>query len=136
MADDFPEGWEDWLALFGARLPRPVRRTEQADGSLTFVAGDPPIVIARLTRSAIRVAQVRRLSRKAGARVVHYRWLGRVAWRGLPGRLSVRLVEHLVSVAREVRLAQYGRCFVCNRRLPREWMADEETCRRCSRGGD
>jgi hypothetical protein len=136
MTDDFPEGWEDWLAFFGAQLPAPVKRFESGSGTLTFVAGDPPEVVVRLTHRAIRVAEVHRLSRRDAARVVHYRWVGRIAWRWLPGRHSVKMVEQLVAAARQGRLGRYGACFVCGRRLPPEWMADADTCRRCvKRGG-
>lgn len=135
VLEEIPEGWEDWLALFGARLPSPVRRTEEEDGSLTFVAGDPPLVVVRLGRTRLRVAEVRRLSRRPGARVVHFRWVGHVRWRGWPGRLSVKVAEQLIAAAREARVATYGRCFVCNRRVPPEWMADADRCRRCTRNG-
>jgi hypothetical protein len=132
--NDFPEGWEDWLAFFGAQLPAPVRRQEHENGAVTFVAGDPPLVVVRLTHGSIHVACVRRTSRRAGSKFVHYRWIGRVAWRRLPGRRAVQLVEHFVAAARELRVAAYRICFVCNRRLPPEWMAEDEVCRRCARG--
>lgn len=132
--NDFPEGWEDWLAFFGARLPSPVRREEHESGAVTFVAGDPPLVVVRLAHGVIHVARVIRIARRAGSRVVNHRWIGRIAWRHLPGRRAVPLVEHIVAAARELRLATYRTCFVCNRRLPREWMAEDEVCRRCARG--
>jgi hypothetical protein len=130
--DDFPEGWEDWLAFFGARLPTPVRREEDGTGALTFRAGDPPLVVVRLTHTGIHVARVRRISRRADSKFLHYRWIGRIAWRQVPGRRAVPLVEQLVSAARDLRLATYRTCFVCNRRRPPEWMAEEEICRRCA----
>ena len=131
--NDFPEGWEDWLAFFGARLPAPVRRHEHESGALTLVAGDPPIVVVRLAHHSISVARVVAISHRSGSAFAHSRWIGRLAWRHLPGRRAVQLVEHLVSTARELRLADYRACFVCNRRLPPEWMADDEVCRRCAR---
>lgn len=132
FTNDYPEGWEDWLAFFGAQLPRPVRREEQEDGALTFVAGAPPVAVVRLTHSSIRVGRVVGIARRADSRFVQYRWVGQVAWPHLPGRRAVHLVEQLVTTARELRLAQYRTCFVCNRRLPPEWMAEVDICRRCA----
>jgi hypothetical protein len=134
--NEYPEGWEGWLAFLGAQLPGPVRRQEHENGALTFTAGEPPLVVVRLTPAAIRVARVIRVSRRAGSTFVQYRWIGRIAWGHLPGRRSVHLVEQFVTVARELRLAVYRTCFVCNRRLPPEWMEeDTDICRRCGRRG-
>ena len=125
-----PEGWEDWLAFFSARLPRPVQEREGEDGTFTFTGGDPGEVIVQLTPSVIRVAEFS--VRATDGLTISPHWLGRIYWRRMPSVLAIPIIERLIDAAREMRHARFATCQICEKRLPPEWMFDDTICQRCA----
>jgi len=125
-----PEGWEDWLAFFGAQLPQPVQAREGEDGTFTFTGGDPGEVIVHLTPTVIRVAEF--TGRVTDGLTIRPRWLGRVYWRRMLSVVAIPIIERLINAAREMRLSRFRTCEICEKRLPPEWMFDDTTCQRCA----
>lgn len=128
--NDFPEGWDEWLAFLSSHLPAPVRQEDTPDGATHFVAGSPPQVAVRLTHRAISVFEMTGTQEPPGGPLIRPRLVGTLLWRRLaPGQAMV-VTADLIDAARQNRLATYRRCALCDALVAPELMRDE-LCLQC-----
>lgn len=135
---EVPEEWENWLAFFTAQLPKPVDQEEEADGSVTFLGGEPGEVVVRLTRSSITVSEFAVAWEGPRRPVVSPRRIGVLFWPRVGSPTAVSIVEGLIEAARSSRRSTYQLCTLCETLTPPEWMEDDDTCLSCAeaqRGG-
>lgn len=129
---DTPERYEQLIAFLGSNLPTPVERQEEAEGVLRFTGGDPPEVIAELTRTRIVVSVFAGTWETPFAFHAKPRPVGSVRWRRLPENALLAALGALIKGAREARLSSFQTCHYCGQRTAPEWMHDDGVCQRCA----
>jgi hypothetical protein len=130
---DAPERYEQLIAYLESHLPAPLDRQEIADGSLQFVAGDPPEVVVRLTDSAVVISEFAAVWETPFVLTPRPRRVGVLKWKRLPETALFNALGTLLKGAREARAAQFRVCEQCGRSMPPEWLRDERTCQPCAR---
>lgn len=115
-----------------AYLSTPVREEMQLDGSLFLVGGDPGEVVVRVRGSKVTVAVFAVVWDGPQTPVVRPKAIGSLNWRRLPASGLTVGLRALIESARELRLAQYGKCERCDETKPPEWMHDDKTCQSCA----
>jgi len=131
--NDFPEGWDEWLAFLSSHLPEPVRQDDSPDGATHFRGGSPPEVAVRLSHRAISVFEISGEPRPPGVPSVRPRLVGTLLWRRLAPAQAMGVIAALIDAARQNRLAAYRRCVVCDALVAPELMHDLEVCLDCDR---
>ena len=126
---DTPERYEQLIAFLDAHLTND--RHELADGSLQFVGGDPPEVLAVLADTSVSVYTYSARWTSAQTLAPSPRRVGVLKWRRLPETALFNALGVLIKGAREARLAAFRICQECGRSTPPEWMDDDRTCRAC-----
>lgn len=129
---DTPERYEQLMAFLGSQLPEPVDQQPEADGTVQFLAGDPPEVVVFLTASSVIVAEFAGVWETAFKFLAKPRRLGVLKWRRLPETALWTALTALIKAAREVRLARFQVCQYCERRTAPEWLHDERVCQSCA----
>jgi hypothetical protein len=113
---------EEWLELIGTMLPAPVRANE--DGEL--VAGDPAVVIVRVSTDVIRI-----MTAGVEWQGAHSPNLKGLPFAKVPLRASAARVAELIGLAWGKRISEYRWCPQCRRRVEPEHML-EAVCHGCA----
>jgi len=129
---DVPERFEELIAFLASQLPAPVEQQTLADDSIQFTGGDPPMVVALLTRSSIVVSEFAGVWESPFSFVARPRRVGVVKWRRLPENALLAAVSALIKGAREARQAAFQICRFCGTRTAPEWLHDEGVCQSCA----
>jgi hypothetical protein len=127
---DAPERYEQLIAFLGAHLTN--ERHELADGSLQFVGGDPPEVVALVEENSVAIYAYAGVWSPTRGVTPRPRRVGLLKWRRLPETALFNALGVLIKGAREARLASFRTCQECGRSTPPEWMDADQTCRTCS----
>ena len=133
MRDD--ERFEQLMAFIGSQLPAPVEQQTTGDGSMMFVGGEPPEVVVQLSDSSVRVSEYAGAWESGERFTVTPRRVGMVKWRRLSETAMMHAVVALIKGAREMRLARYRICPVCDTSYPPEVMFVNDLCPRCGTSG-
>jgi hypothetical protein len=126
---DAPERYEQLIAFLDSHLAG--ERHELSDGSLQFVSGDPPEVVAVLSDASVSVYTYVAVWTNRQAPTPRPRRVGLLKWRRLPETALFNALGVLIKGAREARLASYRLCQDCGRSTPPESMDADGTCRGC-----
>jgi hypothetical protein len=129
---DAPERYEQLIAYLESHLPEPVERHEHADGTLEFVAGEPPEIVVSLTEGSVVVSgltPVRDTPRTMAARL---RRVGLLKWRRLPETALFNALGALLKGVRESRAAQFRTCEACGQPTPPERLQKDGVCQTCA----
>jgi hypothetical protein len=124
--------FEEWLAFVGAQLPQPVSQEQAPDGSTFLTGGDPGEVNVRLTRSSVTVWEYAAEWEGPHTSVVKPIRVGSMVWRRIPESRAMMAVASLIEAARESRSTKFRVCQHCQRRIPPEFMHDDEVCQSCA----
>lgn len=127
-----PERFEQLIAFLDNNLPSPVERQELADGTLRFVGGDPPEVVAELTDTSVVVSTFAAVWDTPYTLTPRPRRVGIVKWRRLPENAMLAAITALVKGAREARAAAFRICERCGRKTAPEWLETETICTSCA----
>jgi hypothetical protein len=127
---DAPERYEQLIAFLGSHLTGD--RIEQPDGSLQFIGGDPPEVVAILEDTRVSIYTYAAVWTTRQTLTPRPRRVGIVKWRRLPETALFNALGVLIKGAREARVAAFRLCQDCGRSTPPEWMDDDQICRTCS----
>jgi hypothetical protein len=129
---DVPERFEELIAYLGSQLPGPVDQQGEADGSLRFIGGDPPEVVALLTHSSVIISEFAGIWETPFKFAARPRRVGLLKWRRLPENALLSALSALIKGARDARLASFQVCQYCNRRTAPEWLHDDGVCQACA----
>jgi hypothetical protein len=129
---DAPERYEQLIAYLESHLPRPAERHEHADGSLEFVAGDPPEIAVSLTERSVIVFGFAAVQDTPHTLAAKPRRVGVLKWRRLPETALFNALGALLKGAREARAAQFRACEVCGHETPPERLQRDGVCRECA----
>jgi hypothetical protein len=127
-----PERYEQLMAFLTSQLPAPVEQREEQDESIRFTGGDPPEVVAVLTRASVSVFEFSGAWESPFTFRVKPRRVGVLKWRRLPENSLLAALSALIKGAREARQASFQVCQYCGRRTPPEWLHDTGVCQSCS----
>ena len=119
------------MAFLASQLPAPVEQREEQDESIQFTGGDPPEVVAVLTRASVTVFEFSGAWESPFTFRVKPRRVGVVKWRRLPENSLLAALSALIKGAREARQATFEVCQYCGRRTPPEWLHDTGVCQSC-----
>jgi hypothetical protein len=125
------EGYEQLLAYLESQLPKPVDRRDD-DGSVRFLAGEPPEVLVTLTEAIVVVAEFAGEWEEPGQFRLSPRRIGVLHWPHLPENELLNALAALIKGARAARRSCYQLCEHCGRDTPPEWMHDEGVCQKCA----
>ena len=126
------EGYEGWIAFVAAQLGSDTTQHPAPDGSIYFTGGDPPLVIARVTRSTVTVWEYAATWEGGHNLAVVPVRIGSIVWRPLSESAAIAVVSTLIDAARESRLGKFRVCRFCNRRTPPELLHDDDVCQACA----
>jgi hypothetical protein len=129
---DTPEGYEQLMAFLASQLPAPVEQRAMEDESIQFIGGDPPEVVAVLTRTRVSISEFAGVWQSAFSFTVKPRRVGVLKWRRLPENSLLAALSALIKGARDTRLASFQTCQYCGRRTPPEWLHDAGVCQSCT----
>jgi hypothetical protein len=129
---DVPERFEQLMAFLGSQLPGPVDQQASADGSIQFVGGEPPEVVAVLTHTSLTVAEFSGVWETPFKFTAKPRRVGLLKWRRLPENALLDALSALIKGAREARLASFQICQYCERRTAPEWLHEDGVCQSCA----
>jgi hypothetical protein len=129
---DVPERFEQLMAFLGSQLPGPVDQQASADGSIQFVGGDPPEVVAVLTHTSLTIAEFSGVWESPFKFTAKPRRVGLLKWRRLPESALLDALSALIKGAREARLASFQICQYCDRRTAPEWLHEDGVCQSCA----
>jgi hypothetical protein len=130
VSDD--ERFEQLIAFLGSQLSQPVDSQTASDGSMVFTGGAPAEVVVHLTRSTVTVSEYAGVWDSPDHFIVTPRRVGLLKWRRLPETAIMHALSALIKGAREMRLARYRPCTVCEKPNPPEALAAEDICPWCS----
>jgi hypothetical protein len=114
------------------RFPAPVDQQVDGDGSVRFIGGEPPEVVAFLTHSSVIVSEFAGVWKTPFEFIAKPRRLGVLKWRRLPENALLDALSALIKGAREARLASFQICRYCDRRTAPEWLHDDGVCQACA----
>ena len=103
---DVPERFEQLIAFLGSQLPGPVDQQGDADGSLQFIGGEPPEVVALLTHSSVVVSEFAGVWETPFKFAARPRRVGVLKWRRLPENALLTALSALIKGARDARLSR------------------------------
>ena len=126
------ERFEQLIAYLGSNLPSPVEQQVDAEGSVQFIAGEPPEVVATLTSSSVEVSQFAGFWETPFKFTAKPRRIGLLKWRRLPENALLDALAALIKGAREARLASFRICQYCDRKTAPEWLHDDQVCQSCA----
>ena len=130
---DVSERFEQLIAYLGSNLPSPVeQQTDDAEGSVQFIGGEPPEVVALLTPSSVIVSPFSGYWETPFKFTAKPRRLGVLKWRRLPENALLDALAALIKGAREARLASFQVCQYCERKTAPEWLHDGRVCQACA----
>jgi hypothetical protein len=129
---DVPERYEQLIAFLGSNLPVPVEQSEEDDGSLRFIGGDPPEVVVHLTPSSVIVAEFAGEWESPLVFKARPRRVGAIKWRRLGENALLAAISALIRGARESRTAAFETCQYCGQRTAPEWLHDTNVCESCA----
>lgn len=129
---DNSERYEQLMAYLGSQLPAPVEQRALDDESIQFTGGDPPAVVAVLTRTSVSVSEFAGVWESPLTFTVKPRRVGVLKWRRLPENALLAALSALIKGARDARLASFQTCQYCGRRTPPEWLHDDGVCTSCT----
>jgi hypothetical protein len=130
VSDD--ERFEQLIAFLGSQLPQPVDSQTASDGAMVLTGGAPAEVVAHLTASSVTVSEYAGEWESSDHFVVKPRRVGLIKWRRLPETALMHALTALIKGAREMRLARYRPCTVCDTLYPPEVLGPDDSCPRCS----
>lgn len=129
---DVPERFEQLIAFLGSQLPTPVDQQPQADQSIQFTGGDPPVVVALLTHTSVIISEFAGVWETPFSFVARPRRVGIVKWRRIPENALLAAISALIKGARDARLSAFQMCRFCGQRTAPEWLHDEGVCQSCA----
>ena len=129
---DVPERFEQLIAFLGSQLPSPVAQRVDEEGSVQFIGGEPPEVIALLTSSSVIVSEFSGFWETPFKCIVKPRRAGVLKWRRLPEGALLDALSALIKGAREARRASFRICQYCERKTAPEWLHDDHVCQACA----
>jgi len=115
-----------------AYLPVPVREESQLDGAEVFVGGDPGEVVVRVRKNRVSVSIYAVEWEGPHTPVTRSKGIGKLNWKRLPAPRLLMALRILIESAREIRRSRYGKCELCGKSNPPEWMHDGKTCQLCA----
>ena len=127
---DAPERYEQLIAFLDAHLTG--ERHENADGSMQFVGGNPPEVLALLTETSVIVFEYAARWEPPHALTPKPRRVGALKWRRLPETALFNALGTLIKGARDARLSSFRECRACGRSVAPEWMDLDGVCHPCA----
>jgi hypothetical protein len=130
MSDD--ERFEQLIAFLSSQLTPPVDVETASDGSMVFSGGAPAEVVVHLTSSSVTVSEYAGEWELPDHFVVTPRRVGLLKWRRLPETAMMHALSALIKGAREMRLARYRPCAICDKPSPPEVLAADGVCPSCS----
>ena len=129
---DTSERYEQLIAFLGSQLPEPVDQQPDVDGTLQFLAGDPPEVVVLLTGTSVIVSEFAGAWETAFKFVARPRRIGVLKWRRLPETALWHALSALIKGAREARMSRFQVCQFCEKNTAPEWLHDERICQSCA----
>jgi hypothetical protein len=129
---DVPERFEQLIAFLGSQLPGPVDQQPAADGSMQFIGGDPPQVVALLTQHSVAISEFAGVWETPFKFSAKPRRVGVVKWRRMPENALLAAITALIKGARDARLAAFQTCQYCGQRTAPEWLHDDGVCQSCA----
>lgn len=129
---DPSERYEQLIAFLGSQLPEPVDQQSEVDGTLQFLAGDPPEVVVFLTGTSVIVSEFSGAWETAFKFVTRPRRIGVLKWRRLPETALWQALSALIKGAREARMSRFQVCQFCEKNTAPEWLHDERICQSCA----
>jgi hypothetical protein len=129
---DVPERFEQLIAYLGSQLPGPVDQQVDEDGSVQFIGGEPPEVVAFLTQASVIVSEFAGVWETPFTFTAKPRRVGVLKWRRLPENALLDALSALIRGAREARLASFQICRYCERKTAPEWLHDDGVCQACA----
>jgi hypothetical protein len=130
VSDD--ERFEQLIAFLGSQLPSPVDPQTASDGSMVFTGGAPGEVVAHLTATSVTISEYAGVWESPDHFVVTPRRVGLLEWRRLPETAMMHALSALIKGAREMRLARYRPCAICDTLHPPEALTSDDVCPWCS----
>jgi hypothetical protein len=130
VSDD--ERFEQLIAFLGSQMPRPVDSQTAADGSMVFTGGAPAEVVVHLTASSVTVSEYAGVWEVPDRFVVTPRRVGLLEWYRLPETAIMHALSALIQGAREMRLASYRPCAICEEAYPPEFLIADGVCPSCT----
>ena len=127
-----PERFEQLIAFLGSHLPAHVDQRDQPDGSLEFIAGDPPEVVVVLNESSVIVSEYAAVWETPFHLAPKPRRVGVLKWRRLPETSLYHALAALVKGARDARLTRFRPCRFCGQSTAPEWLHEDGVCQPCS----
>ena len=124
--------FEQLIAFLGSNLPGPVEQQTDAEGSVQFIGGEPPEVVALLTGSTVIVSQFSGHWESPFKFTASPRRVGVLKWRRLPENALLDALSALIKGARDARLASFQVCQYCGRKTAPEWLHDDRVCQSCA----
>src|SRR5262245_32453404 len=101
---------------------------DEADGSIRFIGGDPPEVVALLTSSSIVIAEFAGIWESPLTFKAAPRRVGSLKWRRLSENALLAALSALIKGAREARLSAFQTCQYCGKSTAPEWLHDAGVC--------
>src|SRR5580704_471400 len=129
---DVPERFEQLIAYLGSQLPGPVDQQVDEDGSVQFIGGEPPEVVAFLTHASVIVSEFAGVWETPFRFAAKPRRVGVLKWRRLPETALWNALAALLKGAREARLGRFQTCVYCGRHTAPEWLHDAGVCQACA----
>jgi hypothetical protein len=123
--------FEELIAYLHSHLPSPVDQQVDDDDSVVLTGGFPPEVVVRLTSSSVVVSEYAGTWKSPDHFVVIPRRVGVVSWRRLPEAAVMQALSALIKGAREMRVARYRSCVMCDKTYPPEVLLADEVCPGC-----
>lgn len=125
------ERFEQLIAFISSQLPTPVDQQIAGDGSMIFTGGTPPEVVVHLAASSVRVSEYAGEWESPERFLVTPRRVGTLKWRRLPETALMHALSALMKGARDMRLARYRPCTVCDKSYPPEALFGHDICPSC-----
>lgn len=129
---DAPERYEQLIAYLDSHLPEPVERHEHADGTLEFVAGEPPEIVVALTERSVVVSELAPVQGAPRSLAARLRRVGLLKWRRLPETALFNALGALLKGVRDSRAAQFRECETCGQATPPERLQRDGVCQTCA----
>jgi hypothetical protein len=130
---EISERFEQLIAFLSSQLPAPVQQQDGAAGSLIFIGGDPPEVVAKLTAGSVIVAEYAGVWEQPFKLSPRPRRVGVVHWKRLPETALMNAITQLVRGAAQMRRSRFRTCRLCETVNPPEWMYSDYVCHKCAR---
>jgi len=132
MTDSEPIKRDLLLQDIRVYLPKPLRETQNLDGSLVLIGGDPGEVNVEVAENHVTVAVFAVVWEGPATPVDRPETIGQFNLKLLPAHQLLTSLHELIDSACAIRRSRYRKCEQCGETTPPEWMHDKKTCQRCA----